>query len=68
MADAVERRDHIGRENDDRERYQQEFDDAQIDLSGPEPEAATDPAIKSVIIRTFSSTFRPSKRLTGAGS
>jgi hypothetical protein len=34
MAGAVKRGDHIGRENDDRERYQQDFNDAQIDLSG----------------------------------
>jgi hypothetical protein len=57
MAGAEERRDHVRRENDDRERYQQDFDDAQIDLSGAERNAATDPGIKSVINRAFSSTF-----------
>ena len=57
MAGAVERRDHIRREKDDRERYEQDFDDAQIELSGMDRDAATDPPIKSVIIRAFSSTF-----------
>ena len=45
MAGAVERRDDIGRESRDREHQEKDFDDAQINLSGAERNAATSPAL-----------------------
>jgi hypothetical protein len=45
MACAVERRDDIGRESRDREHQEEDFDDAQINLSGAERNAATGPAL-----------------------
>jgi hypothetical protein len=41
MAGTVERRDHIGRESRDHEHQEKGFDDAQINLSGAERNAAT---------------------------